>query len=138
MAENEARLVDHTYDEINAIHIFYVKDKSRKAVDVYIRYLDKIAESIADAPPPILRMVLDIRETGVFPLKYLFSKLKETNQKYPFVPPTYVAYITDSSGDTSLINMLQYAQSIKQTNYRQIFAPDQYDEAIAWLISKTE
>lgn len=140
MAQNETRLVEHTYDDVNRIHIFYVTEKTRQSVDAYAECLRRIGREISESatPPRVLRMILDIRESGVFPLKYLFSKLKEINAEFPHIPPTYLAYITDSMGDVSLINNLQYSSAVKQTNYRQIFPSSQYNEAIEWLKTKTE
>ncbi|RMG78004.1 MAG: hypothetical protein D6711_00145 [Chloroflexi bacterium] len=132
---HQTQFIEYTYDLDNHIHIFYVKKKTRQAVDEYAMYLRRIGQEIQNSsnPPQVLRMILDIRETGVFPLQYLFSKLRAINAEYPNIPPTYLAYITDSTGDIALINNLQYASAVKQTNYRQVFTPAQYDEAIAWL-----
>ncbi len=130
-----------TYTVDDTIHIFAFHEQTRYAVDEYMNQISALLAEMAplEVRPKVLRVVLDISESGMFPLKYALSKARSAIGGAAYVPQIYYAYITDDKSDISIIKSLDYYSPSPQiTDTRRIFPPEQMDDAKKWLNSKSQ
>lgn len=134
-------LVTHVEDD--GIHVFTFHEKNRKAVDAYIAvFVDLFTVLNAQDEMErenVLRVVVDVHEKGLFPLKYTVERSRQVLTAFEFIPLIYYAYISDDAGDVSLIRSLDhYSPSPRTKEPRRIFPPHQLEEAKAWLRTKPD
>jgi hypothetical protein len=126
------------YDFIeNALHVFTFHDKSRTAADEYIRLQNEALESwIIDGrtDEPFL-MILDISQSGLFPISHTLTHSMKLLSKYQQIPNRYFAYITDNRNDLLMLCQLAEGGGTDWDKRRQIFAPDEIEDAKQWLLT---
>lgn len=129
-------IVAYRYDPETLIHHFKIQEKTRRAVDHYVDYMYKIAKEFLEAnlEAPTLRIMIDITDSGMFPLRYLYDRMREFLRKNAHIPPAYIAYIAIQTDDLVLLRSVS-ASRAKDT--RGVFLPTEIDKATEWLTSQT-
>lgn len=130
-----------TYSLEDTVHTFVFHDQTRAAVDAYMNQIAALLAEMArlEAKPKALRVLLDISESGMFPLKYALEKARLALGAAAYVPQIYYAYITDDKSDIAIIKSLDYySPSPQSKDTRRVFPSDQLEEAKTWLRSKVE
>jgi hypothetical protein len=114
----------------DSIHQFVFIEASREAVDEYLRHLQTVIEQLKDDEP--LLMLMDLRPDGIPPLKYALTTSKRFFARYPNLPPTKAAYITNS---TTLVGLgLSVLSLIGTETKRRNFSDHEEYQAIEWLL----
>lgn len=125
--------VDYVFWDEYDIHEFIFHEATRKSLDDYMEYLRAIYPTQL-ANKPSMRVILDIHATGMLPIKYAQAVMDQLLTDCKPFPTTYIAYLTETNIDKSLITSLDYTAP-KQIN-RMTFPYEKRDDAIAWLLTK--
>ena len=120
----------------NNIHEFIYLKSSRTAVDelygVFRTYLEQ------DVRPEVFLLLIDARNGVIPPISYLFKVTQEFAKAYKNIPPGHTAVLHPPNLIVSLIENFMNGLNhfITGHNTLKFFNEDQYDEAMAWLLSK--
>lgn len=120
----------------NSIHEFTILQPSRTAVDelyqVFIDYMEN------ENPPDAFLLLIDARNGIVPPLRHLFTVTQEFAMRYASVPPGHTAVVYNPNMIVSLLENFLNTLSGFVTGYNTLkfFNENQYDEAVAWLLSQ--
>lgn len=125
--------LDHQHDD--GIDIYHFYSVSRPAIDtfydiampIFQDHIDQYADSVP------LFYVLNLSDTGMYPVRYMMNKAVEEIAKKAYHPQHYIAYVTSNPQDNMLINILQQLSTNNLEHTRKVFLPHQVDEAIMWL-----
>lgn len=113
----------------DSIHAFTFVDASREAVD---EYYDHMALIVAYADPTErLRMLIDIRESGVPPIGHLVAQTRRFNATHRVRLKTATAVIYANSGMLSLMDSA--AHLLTRPEYNKIAFFQSYEDAVDWL-----
>ncbi|MGJ3237707.1 MAG: hypothetical protein ACFE0Q_03275 [Anaerolineae bacterium] len=127
--------IDHQHDD--GVEIYHFRRVSRAAIDEFYSIAMPIfrahIEQYQDKVP--LCYVLDLSESGMFPVKYMMTKAIEEIGNEAYQPQHYIAYVTRTPQDKMLINILEQLAARNLAHTRKIFKPDQFDTALEWLKS---
>jgi hypothetical protein len=123
--------------EDNNLHIFTFRDNSSSAADNYMRLQNEALESWIldgriDEP---FRIVVDISQSGLFPISHTLSYSLSFLSKYKKIPNRYFAYITDNRNDLLMLRQLAEGGGKDWEERRRIFAPADLEQAKSWLMS---
>lgn len=112
------------------IHIFRFEQASRRAVDEWLRHLDRAYARIAPGEP--MRCVVEYGIRGMPHLSYSTQRLRFWMHDKPDLPPTYVAVVHNNP---ELARLVDGIVRFLFPNGPQIrFVPfEQYDVAFSWL-----
>lgn len=120
---------------IEDIPVYEFYKNNRQAVDQYLEIAfpyvrEHIEQGQVNHP---YCYVLDVSRSGMYPINYLLQRSRAFLSEFEFVPEHYIAYITDNSSDTVLVNMIDGLTARNMAHTRRIFLPDELDKAIEWL-----
>jgi hypothetical protein len=121
-----------TYNWVDeSIHEFVFTKPSRDAVDRYIKYLIDMYEVLKNEP--VVRILLDFKQSGMLPMRYMQSRIKAMATESTTFPPTHVAYLIDKGMDQTLFRTIEYTadKNIDRTHFSN------RDDAIEWLMNQT-
>lgn len=125
--------VTYTYHTEQDIHEFTFSEASRRAVDAYVVLLKAMVERVINGEQHdrYLRALIDISQSGFFPLRYANERLKSLDVDFKDgKPPTqYVAYLSDNPVENSMIRNFM----ILNDGTRKIYTSAARAEALAWL-----
>ena len=84
----------------------------------------------------VVRLLLDTRNSGQLPLRYLFECLSDYNREYPHLQPPHVrlAYV-HSSSFTMLDVFKMFATLLPVPTVAEFFTEDEYDDAMNWVLA---
>lgn len=123
-------------DKVGEITIYHFAQSHRQAVD---DYLQQMAEPLLNAhinagkvDEPI-RIVVDVSQSGMFPVNYMFNHVKTLFAKHEKVPQYYIAFVVRDTGDAMLVQLVDSIAVGSFSNTRRVFTIDQMDDAIDWL-----
>lgn len=120
---------------------FIFKNNSTDAINDYVSAMFVMANYLRDENKlhqPI-HILVDVAESGLYSLRYALTRIKDDLlSRTQDLPRAYFAYITDDTGDRMLIEQFQYMQNTRQKDSRKVFGTTERDQAISWLLSKTE
>lgn len=131
----EETLVERLVERDIIVYRFY--KSSRLAVDQYLSIVDPDIEAhIAtygyDDP---MFYVLDVSRSGMFSVNYMRERVNEVVKRHQKTPLSYIAYVTDNPADSVLVNMIDALTARQLEHTRKVFAAQQFDDAIDWLLS---
>lgn len=123
--------------EDNNLHIFTFLDNSHKAAEGYMRLQNDALETwiVADRMDEPFRMVIDISQSGLFPISHTLSHSLSLLQKYQQIPNRYFAYITSNRNDLLMLRQLAEGGGKDWEERRRTFSPEDLAEAKTWLMS---
>jgi hypothetical protein len=123
--------------ENNKLHIFIFHDNSHKAAEEYMRLQNEALEAwiVDERSDEPFCMVIDISQSGLFPISHTLSHSISLLQKYQQIPNRYFAYITNNRNDLLLLRQLAEGGGKDWEERRRIFSPEELAEAKAWLMS---
>ncbi len=134
---NHIKVIMH--DETGVFE-FVFKDKSTDAVDEYanaiLKYGIRLREENKLNQP--IYILIDVTNSGLYSLTYAITRIRENIVQLSDMPRAYFAYITDIKSERIIINQFQYMQNTREKDSREVFGSHERDEAIQWLLSKTE
>ncbi|MDQ7026213.1 MAG: hypothetical protein Q9P01_09320 [Anaerolineae bacterium] len=122
--------------ENNSLHVFTFHNNSHKAAEEYMRLQNEalemwIIDNHADEP---FRMVIDISQSGLFPISHTLSHSLSLLRKYQQIPNRYFAYITSNRNDLLMLRQLAEGGGKDWEERRRTFPPEELSEAKAWLM----
>lgn len=126
--------VTYQYLEEYEIHEFIFAESSRRAMDDYIGFIYEIYDDYLKDKEG-MRIILDIHESGMLPLRYASGIMKKIFEELQPFPKPYIAYLYDESIDQTLINSMGQTTSVSVT--RLDFLYKERDTAIEWLMTKS-
>jgi len=125
--------IEHQHDK--GIEIYHFRQVSRAAIDEFYSIAMPIfkshVEQYQDNMP--LFYVLDLSESGMFPVKYMMNKALTEMNKFEYRPLHFIAYVIANTQDKMLIDILSQLSARNLGHTRKIFKPDELDDAITWL-----
>jgi hypothetical protein len=127
----EQIISDTSYQYTNGIHEFVFLKGSRRAVDEYLAELRRIFESASS--DSTVKVLLDIRQTGLPPIAYLSAQIHEWHKECPSVGMTYTAILYSGSSALMLLKNLTRLFSRNGQEQVRFFEQDRRDEAMAWM-----
>ncbi|MEO1288485.1 MAG: hypothetical protein AAFV93_12015 [Chloroflexota bacterium] len=108
------------------IHEVVFTESSRGAIDQFLSMLSKIYEQSNGLP---IYIVLDMRHSGMLPLRYLTKSLRRTLEQFPNRPPANIAIVLE---DPQMLNVTRaLLRTITHRESVQYFT--QIDKARLWL-----
>lgn len=112
-------------------------DSGRKAVDEYAQVVLEYAQYLRDNNKlnQSVYIILDITQSGMYPINYGIKKLSEMLDHISDLPKTYGIYITDDSNDRYMIEQLGHFDSTRKQDSRRIFGSNERENGIEWLLS---
>jgi hypothetical protein len=117
--------ITHIRAEPNT-HELVFSESSRRAIDQFIQMVHQLYK---DTPDSTIYLLLDLRESGMLPLRYLTLGIRELIDSYPHHPGTAMAIVLD---DPTMINVTSaLMQTIMRRDQAQYFT--QIDKARLWL-----
>jgi len=116
----------------NQIHNFVFEKPTRVAVDEHVAKLDELYRTVS--PDGVLRILIDLRISGLPPMSYTASSLRKLNAKYPNLPSTRYAFLFSSGIMISLASAFFNLLNPSKGTAR-FFQGDKEQEAIAWLLN---
>ncbi len=125
--------VTYNFLKDQQIHEFIFVTANRQAMDDYIAYIYEIYDDYLKGKSA-MRILLDIHQSGMLPVKYASAIMEKTFQELSPFPKPYIAYLSAGGMDDSLIATMDYTAS-KHVD-RLTFPVNDRDKAIEWLISK--
>lgn len=124
------QVLDYIYHETEDIHEFKPLTSTRDVIKPYIDVLDKIMpETIAQEKRCAL-ILWNMEGAEIFPLRLQNAYFQKMVQKYPNIPPAFIAYTTDRISDITMIR----AHYLNHKDTRQIFPLAERENAIQWLL----
>lgn len=126
-------VVRYQFLEEQTIHEFIFVEATRKAMDQYIGTIYEIYDEHLKGKPS-MRILLDIHQSGMLPVKYASAIMEKTFKELAPFPKPYVAYLSEGNLNDSLISTMNYTAS-KHVD-RLTFQIQDRDKAIEWLVSK--
>lgn len=134
---NHIKVVLH--DETGIFEVIF-KNKSNDAVDEYAA--EVLAQGLklrkANKFNQPVYILIDVTNSGLYSLTYAITRIRENVVQLSDMPRAYFAYITDVKSERIIINQFQYMQNTREKDSREVFGSHERDEAIQWLLSKTE
>jgi len=125
--------IEHRHE--NGVEVYHFKAVTRAAIDEFYTIVRPIyakhVEQYEDKIP--LFYVMDLTESGMFPVKYMMNKAIQEISVHKYQPQQYVAYVITNTQDQMLINILEQLALRNLANTRKIFKPEQLDAAVQWL-----
>jgi hypothetical protein len=110
-------------------HEFVLMEVSIFAIAEVFDTVDKIMREVPY--PHNIDFLVDSR-VGTQPIGYCFTRIREMAKKYPKREPSRMAFIIDP--DNPFVRMFDIF--MRRFGSVRFFAPDQRDEAIAWLLNR--
>jgi len=124
-----------TVDIQNNIPIFHFRRVTPVALDDYMElampYLHAHIEKYSARVP--FCYVVDLSESGMFPVKLMMDKAKKALESVEIDPVHYIAYVIEDPRDEMLVSILNLLAARKLSHTRKVFTPDQMTEAVSWL-----
>lgn len=108
-------------------HIFAFHQATRMAVDDLTQHLRTLYSTAKPEHP--FYIILDMRASGMLPLRYLAYSLRALVSQHPNKPSAYIAVILDDSALVSVTDAL--LKTILRRDHVQYFT--QLDTAQLWL-----
>lgn len=120
------------YEAIDGgIHRFTFNEATKATADQFTDSLDGILK--ATPSDERLLIMIDIREKGLPPINYTFTKLRQTLSANAPLPKMYSAYLYRQSVIITLVTT--FLDILRSGATRRFFADGQENEAIDWLLS---
>ncbi|NWF68986.1 MAG: hypothetical protein HXY40_07865 [Chloroflexi bacterium] len=113
------------------IHQFVFTLPSRQAVDVWIQHLMTIYEQ-----QQATLFLLDIRESGILPMTYVFQRLSQWVATHPRRPLTYVALLHKDVAPIALVQPFIHMLGIDGTYKMRFFGEQMRAQAVHWLLNQ--
>jgi hypothetical protein len=113
----------------NGIHRMLTKQNSQAAANALIAYYERLYQD--HMGDPFIRDLVS-SEQGTLPMVYTVRRFNELAAKYPQRPMVLGAVLVESSFIPMLNSMVTLLRTPDKMHY---FRPNQYDEAIVWLLS---
>ena len=112
------------------IHIFRFGQASRRAIDEWLRHLDRAYSRVPSGEP--MRCIVQYGIRGMPYLSYSTQRLRFWAKQRKHLPTTYVAVLTD---DAELIRIVDGIVQFLIPNGPNIrfFSTDDIDKAMNWL-----
>jgi len=131
----QEKLIEVEY--VRGITIYRFLDNTRVAFDEYLELFKIEMQKHVDAgkqdePYPF---ILDISESGMFPIQYMIQQTKPVIASFDPFPENYIAYITSNMNDDVLINLINGLTARGFAHKRKLFHLSKINEAIDWLLT---
>lgn len=120
----------------NGVFEFTFFADNHHAVDQWANLIEQLQLEGKWYGQPVVRLLMDTRESGQLPLRYLFECLSDYNREYPHLQPPHVrlAYV-HSSAFTMLDVFKMFATLMPSPTAAEFFDETQYDQAVSWVLS---
>ena len=114
----------------NGLHLFAMQTSKRQAVDEYF----ELAAPVPNQVEGNLLFLVDLKADNLPPLKYMMTRSRQYYAAHPGVSERlYIAFLHENYQ----IKMAQVLlDSMRSSTTRRFFNRSEYDDAIAWLMSK--
>lgn len=121
----------------NGVHEFRFLEPTRDAVDEWANHLEQLQLQGHWYGRETVRLILDTRQSGSLPIRYLFECLSDYNREYAHLKPPKVriAYVHAPS-QIILPIFSTFADLMPVPTKARFFEADAYDQALAWLHSE--
>ncbi len=113
---------------------FIFHESTRRTVDEYMLYNDEIA--FTTPKDETSRIMIDISPSGIPPLAYFISKVRDAWKKYPYRISSRVAIIYTDSRILGLMDNTARILTSRQDTVR-FFTTEQRDMAFTWLLDES-
>lgn len=120
----------------NGIHEFRWASTERHAVDLWVAYNESLYETTD--PNDTLYFLHEIISTKFPPVSYIVHQAQQLQSKFPQHPKTRSVLLFQSRFFGGFINTLSQLVNRKGQDVTRVFAMDERDEAIAWLLQGDE
>lgn len=117
----------------NGIHEFTWVSSSRETVDVWMEYNDSLYNTCT--PEDTLYFLHIIKTANLPSLTYVVRKARDLQEKHPEQPKTRSAILFQSRFFGGFINMLSMMLNKEGIDITKVFAMDEREQAIEWLLS---
>lgn len=117
----------------NNIHEFVFLKSNYQAIDEWIALSEQALQEVGTANR-FVQLVDATIVTGL-PLAYAYQQVKLLESRYAHIEEWRIAFLLQQSTMRYMINA--YIKMLKMAVVGQFFAPNQRDEAIAWLREAT-
>ncbi|QPC82215.1 hypothetical protein G4Y79_21405 [Phototrophicus methaneseepsis] len=120
----------------NGVFQFTFKDEGHAAVNEWTNHIERLQLDGKWYGRDKVYLMLDTRESGQLPLRYLFECLGDYNREYPrLVPPQVrLAYLYPASF-TMLDVFKLFATLLPVPTVAEFFQEDAYQDAMNWLLA---
>ncbi len=115
----------------NDLHVFCFTLPSREAVDTWLTRLNTIYEQ-NHTHTPILQL-LDIRQSGMLPMTYVFHKLQAWIPRHVGSPILYSAVLHSDSAAASMVQPFIRLLGVERAYKFHFFSEHAQENAIHWL-----
>jgi hypothetical protein len=122
------------YHHHDGIHEFRFTLPSREAVDIWLAYMEGIYEQAADRNA--VRLLIDIRQSGLLPMTYMFSRVKQWVSQYPERRNTYLALLHGKNGLASVVRPYLRLLGVEDAYHLHFF--EERADAMDWLENPRE
>jgi hypothetical protein len=118
----------------NDLHVFCFTLPSRDAVDAWLSNLTTIYAQ-NDKRIPILQL-LDIRQSGMLPMTYVFNKLQTWIPHHQGSPILYSAVLHNDSAAASMVQPFIRLLGVEKAYKFHFFSAHAQEHAINWLLNQ--
>lgn len=119
--------ITYTYDPNKNIHEYIFHEATRKAVDEFLAHIMGISESSDET---FQFFIVDVRESGEPPLRYLIRRFGERMARNVYRPPAIIAQLLMDHTISQIVISL-VSQFMEQGQIRTF---KDRDKAIDWLL----
>lgn len=125
-----------TQEQVGEIIVYHFHQSHRRAVDEYLDHMgspllkERVDAGLIDTP---IRIVVDLSESGMFPVNYMAGRVRDMFDQYEKVPTYYIAYIIKDTSDSVMVKLIEGMTTGYMSHTRHMFTHDQFDQAISWL-----
>lgn len=112
----------------NDIHLFTFNESSSVAVDYFFDVLDRVYQNVNDES--IVRVLMDVRQSGFMPLSYAFRQGRQWMNKLPSHPKAYIAVVHK---ENLLLSLMEMSFKSMRLGHLTTASFKELEPALQWL-----
>ncbi len=123
---------------VRGITVYRFYNNSRDAVDSYLNTMafpllkEHVKNNLTNVP---LCIVMDVSRTGMLPVSYMLTRIRQNFSLYETLPEYYIAFIIKNLDDELMVRMIEGMTVGSLAHTRRTYSAEAFDEAIDWLVT---
>lgn len=122
---------NYQHEPAHDIHIITLTEPTRVAVDECIQIMDSCYEGVTENDT--IRFLIDYRQSGIPPMRYVFTAGQEWADSLEIHPNTKLAYVTNQNFSISMLGLLIRTLNFGHLQTRFFEEDKGYQDALEWI-----